>query len=205
MADSVIIYSKQTGEPLVPVTVRIEWLPCGQIKPLVYWMPDGTRFDVRHMYERTPNAFLKDRGVGIRFKVRAELTESPEWDDELLHSQHETYLYLCDDWFCRKSFIDARYGHEGKEFVHVTLDIFSNGQYELIYFKVEDMRYMVDKTLAVEPRGSFHAGGSGVWHKVDARLINADNDEDPDPRESVRRVAAVYFEINKWFVVKGGK
>jgi len=35
---------------------------------------------------------------------------------------------------------------------------------------------MVERTIAVEPRGSFRAGGIGIWHKVDARLINSYND-----------------------------
>ena len=203
MADEAIVYSKQTGEPPVPVTVRIEWLPDGQIKPLAYWMPDGSRFDVKHVYERTPNAFLKDRGAGIRFKVKAELIKTAGWDDELLHAQYETYLYLIDNWFCGKTFIDGRYGHEGKEFVTVTLDVFPNGEYELVYFRVQDKRYMVEKTISVEPCGNFYAGGVGIRHKVDARVVNAENDEDPDPRKSVRRRASVYFEVNKWFVAKG--
>jgi len=59
---------------------------------------------------------------------------------------------------------------------------------------------MVEKTIAVEPRGSFHAGGAGLWHKVEARLVNADDDKDPDPNKSVRRLAALYLELNKWFV-----
>ena len=200
MADKVIVYSKQTGEPSVPVTARIEWLPDGQIKPLIYWMPDGSRFDVKHMYERTPNAFLKDRGVGIRFKVKAELTKTAEWDDELLHALYETYLYFVDERFCGKTFIDGRYGHNGKEFIPVTLDVFPNGEYELVCFRVQGALYMVEKTVAIEPRGNFNAGGIGIRHKVDVRIVNAENDEDYAPKESARRMASVYFEVNKWFV-----
>jgi hypothetical protein len=59
---------------------------------------------------------------------------------------------------------------------------------------------MVEKTIAVESRGSYHAGGTGRWHKVEARQINDNDDEDPDPIKSIRRLAALYFEVNKWFV-----
>jgi hypothetical protein len=197
-----VIYSKMNGEPPDPVTVRLEWLPDGTITPLMYWMPDGSCFEVMHVFDYTPLSFLKDRGEGIRFKVRAELTETPDHDDELLRAKHETYLYLTDNWFCGKNFIDNRYGHKGKEFISVTLDVFPNCDYELVYFHVQEKRYMVEKTLAVEPRGNFNAGGLGIWHKVEARLVNADDDEDPDPDKSERRMAAVYFEVNKWFVVK---
>jgi len=200
MANKTIVYSKHSGEVLIPLTVRIEWLPDGIIKPLMYWMPDGTCFEVKHVYEMTPLAFLKDRGEGIRFKVRGELIETPEYDDGILYTQHETYLYFADNWFCGKNFIDSRYGHPGKEFIPVTLDVFPDGDYELIYFKVQGMRYMVERTIEIEPRGSFHAGGVGIWHKVEARLINADDDEDPNPSKSVLRISAIYFEINKWFV-----
>ena len=202
MPDRTVIYSKQSGEPPDPVTVRIEWRPDGTIKPLAYWTPDGACYEVVFIYNMTPLAFLKDKGNGIRFKVRVELTETPDSDDDLLHAQHETYLYLADNWFCGKNFIDSRYGHAGKEYISVTLDVFPGMDYELIYFSVQGARYMVEKTLAVEPRGSFSAGGIGVWHKVEARLVNADDDEDPNPNKSVRRPAAVYFEVNKWFVIK---
>lgn len=201
MADKTIVYSKQTGEALIPLTVRISWMPDGAIKPLMYWTPDSSCFEVKYVYEMTPLAFLKDRGEGIRFKVRAELIETPEYDDELLHTQHETYLYFADNRFCGKNFIDARYGHAGKKYIPVTLDVFPDGDYELIYFKVQDARYMVENTIEIEPRGSFHAGGVGICHKVEARLINADDDEDPDPSISILRMAALYFEINKWFAI----
>jgi len=197
-----IVYSKQTGAPPVPVTVRIEWLPDSTIKPLSYWTPDGARYDIKHVCKMTRLAYLKDRGAGIRFKVQSELTESPEFDDELLHSLYETYLYFADNRFCGKNFIDGRYGHEGKEYIPVTLDVFPDSDYEIIYFKVQDVRYMVEKTYEIELRGSFNAGGVGVWHKVEARLVNEYDDEDPDPNKSSLRMAALYFEVNKWFVVK---
>ena len=72
----------------------------------------------------------------------------------------------------------------------------------LVYFKVQGTRYAVEKTVVIEPRGSFTAGGVGVYHKVEARLINNDNDDDPDPDKCVMRPAALYFEVNKWFTVK---
>ncbi len=65
---------------------------------------------------------------------------------------------------------------------------------------VHGARYQVEKTEAVEYRGSFRAGGVGVWHKVKARLVNADDDEDPDPLHSVRREAALFLELDKWFM-----
>ena len=200
MESQTAIYSQQFGEPRVPVTVRIEWFPDGKIKPCMYWTPDGSRYEIRHVYEVTPLAFLKDGGEGLRFKVKSELTETPEYDDELLHTRYETYLYFADNWFCGRNFIDERYGHEGKEFIPVILDVFPNCEYELVYFKAQGRRYAVEKTIAVEPRGSFIAGGVGVWHKVKARQVNEDNDGDPDPEKSIVRVAALYFEVNKWFV-----
>ena len=200
MADKIVIYIKQIGGSFVPVTARIEWLPSGKIKPLMYWTPDGTCFQVRHVYESTPMAFLKDRGEGLRFKIRAEIIETPEPDDEILHTQYETYLYFADNRFCGKNFIDERYRHAGKEYVCVTMDVFPDGGYEVIYFWVHGTRFMVEKTLTIEPRGSFQVGGVGVCHRVEARQVNADDDEDPDPAKSARRPARLFFEVNKWFV-----
>ena len=200
MADKIMIYIKQSGEPHIPVTVRIDWLPDGTIKPRLYWTPDGTQYKVISQLECTRLAFLYEDGEGLRFKLRAEVIETPDLDDDLLHTQHETYLYLADNRFCEKNIINERYGHARKEYIPVTLDIFPGGDYELVYFWCRGARYMVEKTIAVEPRGSFHAGGAGLWHKVEARLVNADNDEDPDPNKSVRRLAALYLELNKWFV-----
>jgi hypothetical protein len=194
------IYIKQTGEPLIPVTARIEWMPDGKIKPLMYWMPDGGCCQIKHVFEMTALSFLKERGEGIRFKVKAEIIETHDPYDGILHSQYETYLYLADNLFCGKNFIDGRYNHPGKEYIAVTIDFFPDADYELIYFNVKGERYMVEKKIKVEPRGSYHAGGVGIWHKVEARLINDGNDEDPDLCKSVRRMAALYFEVNKWFV-----
>jgi len=199
MADKVVIYIKETDEPPVPVTVRIEWLPNGKIKPLMYWTPDSSCYEIKHIYESTLLAFLKEKGIGIRFKVRAELTEIP---DNMVRPRHETYLYFTDGRFCERGFIDQRYSHPNKEYVPVTVDVFPNADYELVYFRVDDHRYMVEKTLKVEPRASFQAGGIGVWHKVDARLVNDDNDEDPNPNKSECRQAALFWELNKWFIVK---
>ena len=82
--------------------------------------------------------------------------------------------------------------------------MFQDGDYELVYFIARDIRYMVEKTLAIEPRGSFNAGGIGVWHKVEARQIDFESDEDLNPLKSVYRKAALYFEVNKWFVSVAG-
>ena len=200
MTDKTVIYSKQAGEPSVPITVRIEWFPDGSIKPLMYWFPDGSCYEIKYVLETTPLAFLKDRGEGLRFKVRAKATETPDPYTDRQNMQYDTYLYLADNRFCGKNFIDSRYNNKSKEYIHVTIDVFPNCEYELVYFKVRGTRYMVEKTIAVEPRGTFNAGGVGVWHKVEARQVNADDDENPDPLKSYIRAAALYFEINKWFV-----
>ena len=199
LAENVVIYIKQANELPIPVTVRIEWLPDGKIKPIMYWTPDNSCYEVKHIYESTLLAFLKEKGVGIRFKVKAELKEIL---DNMICTRHETFLYLTDSRFCAKGFIDERYSHPSKVYVPVTVDVFPNAKYELVYFQVGDNRYMVEKTLEVEPRASFQAGGIGVWHKVDARLINHNNDDDPNPNKSECRQAALFRELNKWFIVK---
>lgn len=198
MADKVIIYIKQAGEPLIPVAVRIEWLPNGKIKPLMYWTPDNSCYVIKHIYESISLALLKEKGVGIRFKVSAELDEISH---NTVYARHETYIYFTDGRFCERGFIDGRYGHPNKKYVQVTIDVFPNAGYELVYFQVDNNRYMVEKTLEVEPRASFKAGGIGVCHKVAARLINNNNDEDPASSKSERRQAALFLELNKWFVV----
>jgi hypothetical protein len=199
-----IIYCKQTGGPVIPLTVRIDWLPDGTVKPLMYWTPDGTCYKVLTHSSGVPLAFLKDGGEGLRYKLSSEIIETPEPEaDFLLHTIHETYLYLADKRFSEKNIIDGRYGHAGKEYIPVTLDVFPDGDYELIYFWACGARYAVEKTCEVEQRGSFRAGGVGVWHKVTARLVGDDDDENPDPRVSVIRDAAVYLELNKWFVTVG--
>ena len=199
MADSPLVYIKETGEPKIPVTVRIDWLSDGTIVPSFYWTPDGSCYKIKHVYEMTPLAFLKDRGEGLRFRIRAVIIETPEPYSSHRFAQHETYLYLADSFFSGKNIIDGRYGHEGKEFIPVALDVFPDGTYELISFTVQETQYMVEKTIAVEPRASFNAGGIGVWHKVEAVQVNADN-ENSYPSKNATRIAALYFEINKWFV-----
>lgn len=200
MDDKTIVYSKQYGEPRVPVTVRIEWFPDGMVKPCMFRMPDGSCYEIRDVIEMTPLALLKDRGEGLRYKVKAEAKDIPESYADDMYSRLEVYLYLADNLFCGRNIIDERYGHNNKEFIHVTLDVFPNCEYELIYFEVQGIRYKVEKLIEKEPRGSYDAGGVGVWHKVEARAINADDDEDPEPGKSVRRMAALFFEVNKWFV-----
>ena len=200
MDGKTVIYTKLSDGSIIPVTARIEWFPDGTIKPLMYWTPDGSCYEVKHVYEMTPLAFLKDGGQGIRFKVRAGIIDTPEPYSNHYHFHREIYLYFADDMFCGKNFIDERYGHESKEFIPVTLDVFPDRGYEVIYFKAQGTRYMVEKTIAVEPRASFHAGGIGIWHKVEARQVNDNDDECPNPLKSVFRMAALYFEVNKWFV-----
>ena len=202
MINNMIIYSKQTGKPSVPVTVRIDWLSDGTIKPRLYWMPDGSCYEVKHVLEMTPLACLKHQSDGIRFRVISVILKNLESNPGCKFSRHETYLYFADNWFCGRNIVDDRYGHSGKEFIPVTLDVFPNGEYELIYFKLrETTRFMVEKTISVEPRGSYDAGGIGICHKVEARQINLDDEEDASPLESVYRKAALFFELNKWFIV----
>jgi len=198
MWDKVLIYSKQTGVPSTPLTARIEWQADGTIIPCLYWTPDGSCYKIKHIYECTKLAYLKEKGDGIRFKVKAVCIETPEPYSNHRQTQDEVYLYFADNWFCSRNIIDERYAHAGKEYISVTLDVFPDCDYELIYFCFKEKRYYVEKTLAVEPRGSFNTGGIGIWHKVDARLINNANDE--DSYKNIRREAALYFEINKWFV-----
>lgn len=200
MAAKTVVYCKQNGKSPIPLTVQIEWLSSGTIKPLMYWTPDGTRYKVMSCSEATPLSLLKERGEGLRYKVVGEVVATPEPNDALLHTRRETYLYLADNLFCQKNIIDERYGHESKEFIKVTMDVFPDCEYELVYFWARGARYMVEKTLDVAPRASFQAGGVGIWHKVEARLVNADDDDDPDPHKSIRRHAALYRELNKWFV-----
>ena len=193
MSDNTIVYSKQPGGQRIPVTVRLDWRPDGSIRPRGYWTPDGSRYEVTHIHETTPLAFLRDKGEGLRVKVQAELTEMPDANnnDDLLHVRRESYLYFEDNRFCGRNMVDGRYGHEGKAFIPVTLDVFPDGEYELIGFTVKDTRYEVDKTLAIEAKGSYHAGGVGLCHRVMAREAGADG---------ACREAALFFEINKWFV-----
>jgi len=200
MADKIVIYSKQSGGSRIPLTVRIDWFPDGTIKPRMFWTPDGSCYRVISLHEQVSLAFLKEHGEGMRFRVTGEVIETPEPDGDLLQIWYETYLYLADNRFYQKNIIDERYGHSGKEYVSVTLDIFPEGDYELVYFTCRGARYMVEKTLDIEPRGSYSAGGVGMWHKVEVRLVNVDNDDDPDPVISVRRLGSLYLEFNKWFV-----
>lgn len=201
MAEKFVVYSKRSGEPRVPLTIRIEWLPDGTIAPLMYWTPDGACFKVISCSVGVPIAFLKDHGEGLRFKARSEIIETPEPFSELLHTQYDLYLYLADKRFCEKNIVDDRYAHPEKEFISVTLDVFSDGDYELVYFAVREERYMVEKTITIEPRGSFKAGGIGICHRVEGRLVNANNDYDTDPQYSYCRPGALYWELNKWFVL----
>lgn len=200
MADKTVVFSKMSGEQAVRVTVRIDWLADGTIIPRLYWTPDGSCYEVRHIYECIPLAVLKDGGEGLRFRVRADNTESPAPDSDSLYLRQETYLYFADKLFCERNIVDGRYVHARKEYVPVTLDVFPDGGYELAHFWVRGERYIVEKTIEIDARGSYHAGGVGIWHKVEVRLVNADDDENPDPAKSVRRLSALYLELNKWFV-----
>ena len=176
------VYVKQPNEPPTPVTVRIDWLPSGKIKPIMYWTPDNSCYEIKYICESTLLAFLKEKGVGIRFKVIAELEP---------YFRHEIYLYFCDNRFCEKGFIDQRYSHPCKEYIPVTMDVFPNADYELVSFNVGSNRYVIEETLEIKPKASLQAGGIGVCHKVNAHLATGEC-----------RQAALYWELDKWFVAK---
>ena len=200
------IYIRQPGEQPVPVTAQIIWLECGAIKPLMYWTPDGSCYVVEKIYEKISLASLQNKGVGIRFKVRAVAKEGPEHFIDYHHvTRHETYLYFADNFFNGKTFIDDRYGHTGKVFIPVTLDVFPDGGYEIICFEALGNRYAVDKTLEIELAGSFNAGGIGIRHKVEARQVDSQGN-DINPLKSIVEMRALFLEVNKWYVaVRGAK
>ena len=191
------VYLKEPGEPSVPVTVRIRWLPDGKINPLMYWTPDNSCYEVKKVYERISLSLLNERGAGLRFRIRAVIEGGAEqYTDNHFIAQHETYLYLADSFFSGKNFIDDRYEHDAKEYIPVTMDVFEDCDYELISFKVKGIEYDVKKTLDIKPKGSFYAGGIGIWHKVEAEAQQADTDCFT-PHEVITR--GIFFEINKWY------
>jgi len=195
-----IVYSRQGGSPDVPITVRVTWLPSGIIKPQMYWTPDDSCFKITHIYECTQQAFLKSKGMGVRFKIKAEIIKTSQVYPDYPIVHDEIYLYLADNRFCEKNIVDERYAHAGKEYIPVVLDIFPDGGYQLVYFWVQGIRYLVEKTNEVAPQGSYNAGGVGIRHNVEARKVNENDDEDADPNNSLRRIASIYLELNKWFV-----
>ena len=79
------------------------------------------------------------------------------------------------------------------------LDVFPDCGYEIISFEVQGNRHIVEKTLKVEPAGSYNAGGIGIRHRVEARLVNSEGD-DLNPQKSIIRKRALFLEFNKWFV-----
>jgi len=197
---NVVVYGKQTDGPGVPLTVRIAWLPDGSIKPLLYWTPERACYKIERLYECVPLAFLHNGGEGLRFNVKAVVIETPEPFTNPEYEKSQTYLYLTNNRFCEKNIVDDRYVYEGKEYIPVVMDVFPDGEYELIYFWTCGKRFKVEKTALIEPCGAFQAGGVGLRHSVDARQIHEEDEEDIDPANSVRRPAALFLELNKWFV-----
>lgn len=196
----IIVYEKQPEKERVPLTVNADWLPDGEIVPRFYWTPDGTRSKVLQVYECVPIAYLKDKGTGLRYKVRAEVEELIETDDVLLNAQYDTHLFFKSNRYCEKTIVDARYDHPEKLYIPVNMDIFPDGTYELLSFWCRDNRFRIEKTLDISHRAAYRVGGVGLRHKVEVRMVNAKDDNDPDPEHSIRRVAALYFEINRWFI-----
>ncbi|MDR2547784.1 MAG: hypothetical protein LBC96_09840 [Lachnospiraceae bacterium] len=202
MEKNTIIYIKHENDTRTPVTVRILWFPDGTIKPLAYWLPDGAFHVVKYVCETTPCAFLKDKGVGLRFKVESEPKDEEERDETFLQMCHENYLYFADDWFCGKNIIDNRYRNPGKEYITVTLDVFSDASYELISFQANGSRYAVAKTLTAQMHSNYHTGGSGLRHKVAARILSANESDEITYSTDDLLETELYFEINKWFVTR---
>ena len=194
-----LIYCRRSGERGYPITARIEWLADGVILPIMYWMPDGSCFEVTHTRECIPLAYLKEGGQGLRFTVRARLVRAENAYLGDAQQDYETYLYFADRKFSAKNIIDAQYCHVGKEFVPVVMDVFPDCEWMLINFKARGAQYMVEKTTCVEPRGCFNGGGIGLCHIVDARRVS-DPEEILEERGGICRRAALYFEFNKWFV-----
>jgi len=182
------IYIKQPNERPIPVTVRIEWLPNGKIKPLMYWTPDNSCYVIKHIYESTLLAFLKEKGEGIRFRVKAEIEGAPNYMD---YARHEVYLYIVDNRFCAKNFIDGRYANPLKEYIPVVLDVFPDAEYELVSFRVGQNCYMVEDTLDVEFRSSYKIAGMGIWHKVRVRMMDEECCH-----------ASLVWEMDKWLIYK---
>jgi len=199
MGKRIVTYGKLDGDRRIPLTVRIDWFPDGHITPKMYWTPDGSCYTIVSHAECVPLAFLKEQGEGLRVKARAQITDAPEPYPDT-PEQQDVYIYLADNRFYQRNIIDERYKHPHKEYITVTLDVFPDGSYELICFLFREQRYLVERTLVVEPRGSFLAGGAGIWHKVKARAVNLHDDNDPNPKQSICRLAVLYLEFNKWFV-----
>ena len=198
--DNYIVYSRQQGKPKIPATVRINWLADGAIKPLMYWTPDNSCYEVKSILDVTPLAYLDEKGEGIRIRVASELLESLDLYPAYQGCQHEVYLYFADKFFSGKNFVDERYDHENKKYIPMVLDVFQNGEYELVHFKVNEAEYMVERTISVEPRISYRAGGAGICHKVEAKQISDEGNSNLSDDKSTYRLAAIFFEVNKWFV-----
>ena len=205
MDTNVVLYAKQTGKGHTPITARIIWLADGTIMPLKFWLPDNLCLKVTHIYESTPLGYLKNKGNGICFKVEAIAADLPESYTELTSMRRDVCLYFAHKMFCGKNIIDRRYAHDGKLFIPVVMDVFSDAKYELVCFWKKGMRYIVEKNIGVEPCGSFIPEGIGLKHKVEARLVNHNNDNDPIIGNSIRRPASLYFGLNKWFVCSAKK
>jgi hypothetical protein len=146
----------------------------------MFWPDGGECCHVAGVSDTVPLAFLKDGGQGLRFRVRL----APQ-----AGAPREAYIYLADARFCEADIIDKRYAHKGKEYIAVTMDVFPGGEYELTAFTARGERYSVEKTLSVERRGAFAAGGVGLRHEVEAYS-----------EKFGARKAALWWEISKWFV-----
>ena len=200
MAERIVVYSKQENGEMMPLTMRVEWLPTGVIKPRMYWTPDGSCFQVTHVIECVRLAHLKSGGKGIRFKVMAMMIESEDIGAEPSPVSYEIYLYLADDFFCAANMIDEQYAHDGKVYIPVTMDIFPGGDYELICFWVRGVCYCVDRTYDVTLGGSYEAGGVGLRHGVMATMVKDAGGDAVNATKLSSRKASLYLELNKWFV-----
>ena len=100
---------------------------------------------------------------------------------DLAYVQYERHLYFSDNRIREKTIVDVRYDHDGKLYLPVNRDIFSDGDYELISFRCFHSRYHVKKILDISRRTAYRVSGLRLRHQVEARLVNADDDDDPDP------------------------
>jgi hypothetical protein len=98
--------------------------------------------------DRKVNAFESSFKDGLR-APKPRNSRLRLYDAEWLHACCETYLYFADNRFCEKNIIDARYGHAGKAYIPVILDVSPDGGYELICFSVRDARCVVDRMLSM--------------------------------------------------------
>ena len=190
------VYIKQSEGIATPITVRIHWLANGDWYPTLFWMPNGICYEVSlPILERAPLSCLKEKGVGTRITANVNMAEDSGESTNLCKGGQSVHIYFADSKFDAKCIVDAAYNHNKKLYISVEVDIFSEGSYELVGITVDSDKYLVSRTLSVEPRGSYGAGGVGICHKL--RVVKEGQQGDcPLPW----REANVYLEFDRWFI-----